>query len=98
MTLVEFLNVNRKEYFEIPWAKLRAMVEPSVAERSVIYHQDYFTHGQIVTSAAVDIKESGVLTADGNLYPYDYLVIATGHNDSVPRNRGERLVHYRAGE
>lgn len=94
--IAEVVLIDQKEYYEIPWAALRAMVEPSVAERSVIYHRDYFTHGQIVTSAAVDITESGVLTADGDLYSYDYLVIATGHDDPVPRDRGERLVHYEA--
>ncbi|XP_030451010.1 uncharacterized protein LOC115673088 [Syzygium oleosum] len=95
-SVAEVVLIDPKEYFEIPWAALRAMVEPSVTERSVIYHRDYFTHGQIVTSAAVDITESGVLTADGDLYPYDYLVIATGHDDSIPRDRGERLVYYKA--
>ncbi|RVW70604.1 Apoptosis-inducing factor 2 [Vitis vinifera] len=32
--------VDPKEYFEIPWASLRAMVEPSFAERTVINHSD----------------------------------------------------------
>lgn len=92
------LNDCRKEYFEIPWASLRAMVEPSVAERSVIDHRDYFINGQIVASAAVDITESGVVTEDGNLSPYDYLVIATGHRESVPRSRRERITQYQEGE
>ncbi|KAK3407958.1 hypothetical protein EUGRSUZ_J00288 [Eucalyptus grandis] len=85
-----------KEYFEIPWASLRAMVEPSVAERSVIDHGAYFTSGQIVCSAAVDIRDGEVLTADGSRFPFDYLVIATGHRDSVPRSRSERLIQYKA--
>lgn len=88
----------RKEYFEIPWAGLRAMVEPSAAERSVVDHGDYFTSGQIVCSAAVDIRDGEVLTADGSRFPFDYLVIATGHMDLVPRSKGERLSHYKAGE
>lgn len=92
------INDYRKEYFEIPWASLRAMVEPSFAERSLIDHGDYFVNGQIVTSLAVDITETGVLTEDGNLFPYDYLVIATGHRDSVPRGRTERIVQYQEGE
>ncbi|OWM64077.1 apoptosis-inducing factor 2-like [Punica granatum] len=86
--------IDPKEYFEITWASLRAMVEPSVAERSVIEHVDYFSNGRIVTSAAVDIAERGVVTEDGNLFPYDYLVVATGHRDSVPRSRRERIAQY----
>ncbi|KAK4798937.1 hypothetical protein SAY86_024302 [Trapa natans] len=86
--------IDPKEYFEIPWASLRAMVEPSVAERSVIDHGDYFSNGHIIISAAVDITEGGVVTEDGNLFPYDYLVIATGHRDSIPKSRTERIAHF----
>lgn len=88
----------RKEYFEIPWASLRAMVEPSMAERSVIKHRDYFTNGRIITSSAINITETEVLTADGQQIPYDFLVIATGHPYPVPKSRTERLDQCRAGK
>ncbi|KAI9074423.1 hypothetical protein K1719_043617 [Acacia pycnantha] len=86
--------IDPKEYFEIPWASLRAMVEPSFAERSLINHRDYFTNGNIVTSSAAGITETEVLTADGHQIPYDYLVIATGHKDPVAKSRKNRLDHY----
>lgn len=95
-SFADVVLIDPKEYFEIPWASLRAMVEPSVAERSVIDHGAYFTSGQIVCSAAVDIRDGEVLTADGSRFPFDYLVIATGHRDSVPRSRSERLIQYKA--
>ncbi|KAL2536048.1 FAD/NAD(P)-binding oxidoreductase family protein [Forsythia ovata] len=88
--------IDPKEYFEIPWASLRAMVEPSFAERSVIYHKDYLTNGRLVMSKAINISKSEVLTAEGRMVAYDYLVIATGHNDSFPKTRTERLKEYRA--
>uniref|UniRef100_A0A2P2K5G6 Apoptosis-inducing factor-B-like protein n=4 Tax=Rhizophora mucronata TaxID=61149 RepID=A0A2P2K5G6_RHIMU len=84
----------RKEYFEITWANLRAMVEPSFAERSVINHRDYFTNGRIVTSTAINIMEQEVFTAAGHIIAYDYLVVATGHSDPVPKTREERLHEY----
>ncbi|KAK9283736.1 hypothetical protein L1049_011986 [Liquidambar formosana] len=87
-------NDNRKDYFEISWASLRAMVEPSFAERSVINHSDYLTNGHIVTSTAVNITESEVLTAQGDLIAYDYLVVATGHMESFSRTRIEKLSQY----
>ncbi|KAJ1440751.1 hypothetical protein SESBI_01824 [Sesbania bispinosa] len=87
--------VDPKEYFEIPWANLRAMVEPSFAERSVINHRDYFTNGNIVTSSAVNVTETEVLTADGSQIAYDYLVVATGHADPLPKSRSERLNQYK---
>ncbi len=88
----------RKEYFEIPWASLRSMVEPSFARRSVINHRDYFTNGRIITSSAINITETEVLTAEGHLIAYDYLVIATGHANRVPKTKTEKLNQYEAGK
>ncbi|WCJ41897.1 FAD/NAD(P)-binding oxidoreductase family protein [Euphorbia peplus] len=88
--------IDPKEYFEITWANLRTMVEPSFGERSVINHSDYFTNGRIVTSKATGITDKHVLTQDAQLIPYDYLVIATGHADSVPITRTHRLAQYQA--
>ncbi|PKI71654.1 hypothetical protein CRG98_007977 [Punica granatum] len=48
----------------------------------------------LLVAKAVDIKEGGVVTEDGNLFPYDYLLAATGHRDSVPRSRRERIAQY----
>ncbi|KAK7404868.1 hypothetical protein VNO78_05889 [Psophocarpus tetragonolobus] len=87
--------VDPKEYFEIPWANLRSMVEPSFAERSVINHRDYLTNGNVVTSNAINVTETEVLTADGRQIVYDYLVIATGHADPVPKSRSERLNQFK---
>ncbi|PRQ32593.1 putative NADH:ubiquinone reductase (non-electrogenic) [Rosa chinensis] len=90
----DFTLIDQKEYFEIPWASLRTMVEPSFGERSVINHRDYLTNGQIITSGAINITDTEVLTGEGRLIPYDYLVIATGHADSVPKNKTGRLKEY----
>ncbi|KAJ4979327.1 hypothetical protein NE237_010107 [Protea cynaroides] len=88
--------IDPKEYFEIPWANLRSIVEPSFAKRSLIRHTDYFKDGRVITSHASNITETGVLTTDGHLVPYDYLVIATGHANSAPKARTEKLQHYEA--
>lgn len=73
-------------------------MEPSFAERSVINHRDYLTNGDIITSNAVNVTETEVLTADGHRIGYDYLVIATGHADRVPKSRRERLNQFKEGE
>ncbi|KAK9175471.1 hypothetical protein WN944_027478 [Citrus x changshan-huyou] len=88
--------IDPKEYFEITWASLRAMVEPSFGKRSVINHTDYLVNGRIVASPAINITENEVLTAEGRRVVYDYLVIATGHKDPVPKTRTERLNQYQA--
>ncbi|KAJ4833395.1 hypothetical protein Tsubulata_028198, partial [Turnera subulata] len=50
--------IDPKEYLEITWADLRAMVEPSVGKRSVINHREYFSNGRIITSTATNITET----------------------------------------
>jgi len=74
------------------------MVEPSFAERTLINHREYFTKGDLVTSSAVNVTETEVLTADGQQIAYDYLVIATGHADPVPKIRTERIHQYKEGK
>lgn len=96
--MIRGVNDIRKEYFEIPWANLRSMVEPSFAERSVVNHSDYLSNVQIIASTATNITDKEVITAEGNTVAYDYLVIATGHSESLPRSRAERLNEYRAGK
>lgn len=74
------------------------MVEPSFGERSLINHRDYLTNGRIVTSSTVNITETQVLTVEGRLISYDYLVIAIGHTDTILKMRTERLNQYQVGK
>ena len=73
-------------------------MEPSFGERMVINHSDYLSNVQIVASTAASVTDTEVITANGQSFAYDYLVIATGHKDSFPRTRTERLSQYEAGE
>lgn len=73
------------------------MVEPSVAERIVINHREYFKKGDLIVSSAVSITETEVLTADGQQIAYDYLVVATGHTEPIPKTRSERIDQYKGG-
>ncbi|GFP95664.1 apoptosis-inducing factor homolog a [Phtheirospermum japonicum] len=88
--------IDPKEYFEISWASLRSMVEPSFAERTVINHSDYLRNAHVITSTATDITRNEVITAQGSRFEYEYLVIATGHVDVGAFTKAERLSHYQA--
>ncbi|CAL9083656.1 unnamed protein product [Musa textilis] len=92
--LADVVLIDPKEYFEIPWAELRSMVEPSFSDRSLIKHTDYLTNARVVTSSAVKITENEVLMADGNSVSFDYLVIATGHAYSTPTSKKERFEQF----
>ncbi|KAH6762629.1 oxidoreductase family protein [Perilla frutescens var. hirtella] len=88
--------IDPKEYFEIAWAAMRAAVEPSFAERTVINHSEYLPKTHIITSAATHITESEVTTAQGRVVGFDYLVIATGHPGPPEFTRSEKLRQYQA--
>ncbi|KAH9769179.1 Pyr redox 2 domain-containing protein [Citrus sinensis] len=93
-SFADVVLIDEKEYFEITWASLRAVVEPSFAVRSVINHSDYLSNVEIVVSTAVSITDTEVVTAGGQTFVYDYVVVATGHVESVPKSRTERLSQY----
>lgn len=69
-----------------------------MAKRSVVDHIEYFTKGRIVTSPAVSITDSRVLTKHGEHVRYDYLVITTGHGYPSPRTRSEKISYYQEGQ
>lgn len=69
-------------------------MEPSFGERTLIKHTEYFTNGRVIISQALNVTENEVLVADGRSIPYDYLVIATGHADSTPESRKNRLEEF----
>ena len=76
---------------------MRGLVEPSFAEGTVINHRDYFKNGDLVISSAVNITETEVFTDDDRQIAYDYLVVATGHTELLPKTRTERLDQYKEG-
>lgn len=88
--------IDPKEYFEIAWAAMRATVEPTFAERSVINHAEYLPKAHVITSAATGITSNEVTTAQGSAVAYDYLVIATGHPGGPEFTRAEKLRQYQA--
>ncbi|KAL3838153.1 hypothetical protein ACJIZ3_022744 [Penstemon smallii] len=88
--------IDLKEYFEVSWASLRAMVEPSFANRSLINHSEYAPNAHVITSAATNITGNEVMTAQGRAVAYDYLVIATGHVDNGAHTKAEKINQYQA--
>ncbi|KAL0299114.1 UNVERIFIED_CONTAM: Ferroptosis suppressor protein 1 [Sesamum radiatum] len=86
--------IDSKEYFELPWAGLRSKVEPSFAKRIVINHLEYLSRARVIASPATNITENEVLTAQGRLIAYDYLVVATGHTSPGGYTKDERLNYY----
>ncbi|KAG9144636.1 hypothetical protein Leryth_020245 [Lithospermum erythrorhizon] len=90
--------IDPKEFFDITWASLRCMVEPSFAEKTIIKHNEYAPNANIVCSTAVGVTENEVRTEKGNAIAYDYLVVATGHNDTTPSTKQEKLSIFQSDQ
>ncbi|XP_031486165.1 uncharacterized protein LOC116254744 [Nymphaea colorata] len=90
----DLVLIDPKDYYEVPWAALRCMVEPAFAQRTLIEHKDYLGNARVVTSTAVKVSEREIVTSEGRCIPYDYLVIATGHPNTFPTTRSERLKEF----
>lgn len=89
-------GVRRKEYYEVPYAELRCIVEPSFTERSVVKHSEYLKTARVIQSAAASVSGSEVITAAGDHVPFDFLVISTGTVYSGSGRRDERVQEYEA--
>ncbi|KAG0577160.1 hypothetical protein KC19_5G135500 [Ceratodon purpureus] len=88
--------IDPKEYYEVPYAQMRCIVEPSMAERSVLKHSEYLKTAHIVQSAAESVSGSEVVTESGERVPFDFLVITTGTTYSGPSTKAERVKLYEA--
>ncbi|KAG6535289.1 apoptosis-inducing factor homolog B-like [Zingiber officinale] len=93
--VADVVLIDQKEYFEISWATMRSMVDPAFADKAVVNHVDYLVNAKVVVASAVNITDTEVTTSDGRQFPYDYLVIATGHSVSSPQSRRERMDKFR---
>ncbi|XP_057819052.1 uncharacterized protein LOC131032140 [Cryptomeria japonica] len=83
--------IDPKEYFEVPYAKLRCMVEPGFAEKSVFLHSEYLKKAKIIVSTVTGMTKEAVTTASGEKVQYDFLVIACGTPHTGPSTTTERL-------
>jgi len=88
----------RKEYYEVPFAKLRCIVEPKFAERAIVKHSDYLKTGKVLQTAASAVTGSEVVTASGERVPFDILIVGTGTLFTGPTTKNELLKNYEAGK
>jgi len=100
----DIVLVDPKEYFEVPMAAPREMVNPDFSNRAVIPYGDFLKAGRHVQGKMVNVfpDHISVEKNDSTLQelPYDFLIIATGskyRSDLVKADSGsveERYSHY----
>ncbi len=86
---------DRKDYFEVPYAALRCLVEPAFSERSVMTHSSYLKKAKVVISTAKIASSTQIITRE--IVPYNFLVICTGSSYTGPKTRPERIQEYWKG-
>lgn len=70
--------VDRKNYFETNYAALRALVEPSFAEKIVIPYTEVKDIGQFVQGAVVKLRDHEAELDNGQLIKFDFAAICSG--------------------
>lgn len=78
---IETILVEPKEYIEVPFAQLRALVEPE--DFSLTIRKKYsklIPNVKHIMLNAIGLKEKKLFLEDGSDIDFDYLVIATGSN------------------
>ncbi|KAG6556313.1 hypothetical protein Mapa_002255 [Marchantia paleacea] len=89
--------IDPKNYLDIAYARMRAIVEPAMAERSLILHSDYLKKAKILESTVESATDSEVTTASGERVPFDFLVVCTGTVFTSPpekTTKAERLEEF----
>jgi NADH dehydrogenase FAD-containing subunit len=92
--------IDPKDFFEIPMAVPRMLVEPDRALDAIIPYRDFLPQVKLIRGALEAVQPGFVTLAKGEL-PYDYLVIATGAayaGDLIKAPAGttaERRMHLR---
>lgn len=76
--------IDCKDFFEISWAGLRAMVQPSLAPRVAWKHEAHLKGAaKPLVGTVARVTAEAVELADGTAVPYDYLVLAPGCGGGV---------------
>ncbi len=69
--------VDPKEYFEVPMAAPRMLVEPGRARHALLRYAEFLPGVRHVRGRITEVHEDRVATDAGSI-PFDYLVLATG--------------------
>lgn len=96
----EVTLIDPKNYFEVPMAAPRMLVEPGRGDDAVIPFVDFLRHVNHVQGGAKEVQPEFVRVGEREI-PFDYLVLATGAgyaSDLVKPHAGEaegRRLHFR---
>lgn len=79
VTLIE----QREAFVQAP-AAIRALVEPGLLDQIILPYDKLLSAGRVVRGRAASVSATAVTLESGEVYPADYIVIATGSSYAAP--------------
>lgn len=76
--------IDTKHYFEFTPSKLRSLVEPEKCQQVQMNFHTILKRTKLVCSKVQELTTDNVTTEDGEVIPYDYLLICTGSRYHEP--------------
>lgn len=86
--------IDAKDFFEVPYAGRRCIVDPKLGERACFLHSDYLQKLTLVTNSAKTATKTEVVTDHGEHIGFDFLVIATDNAYKGALTREGRLEEF----
>lgn len=80
--------IDKKEYFEVPYATLRGIVEPDTTGKTLRKKYQDFLRVEFILGRVINISAEKIRLEDGREFPFDIAIIATGssyRSFSIPK-------------
>jgi NADH dehydrogenase FAD-containing subunit len=90
------VNRRSKEYFEVVFANARTLVEPALADKSVIAVADLKPTGSFVRGEVVELADDSATLADGRRLPFEFAVVAAGSGQAWGKGAAATAAERRA--
>lgn len=88
--------IEQREAFVQPPAAIRALVEPALLDQIILPYDNLLQSGNVVRGRAVSVSQSEVTLETGDVFPADFIVIATGSSYAAPfKPSGDSIADFR---
>lgn len=80
--------IDKKEYFEVPYATLRGIVEPDTTGKTLRKKYKDFLKVEFILGNVINISDKRIGLEDGREFTFDFAIIATGssyRSFSIPK-------------
>lgn len=88
--------IEQREAFVQPPAAIRALVQPELLDQIILPYDNLLKAGRVVRGRAASVSDTAVTLESGEVYPADFIVIATGSSYAAPfKPAGDSIADFR---